>query len=131
MSKKQFAELVKTAKFEGYYDDAKQAFDSLELKLNHNVAIDLEKYKTVLMHILESDIIAAYYYQAGAIEAGLNYDRQLKEAERLLKNPDEYKKILAPQKRPKEVSSVIRIGKKTPENITFKAPGEEFFSAIA
>mgnify|MGYP002522856086 FL=1 len=66
VSKKQFAELVKTAKFEGYYDDAKQAFDSLESKLNHDVAFDLEKYKKVLMHVLEADIIAAYYYQSGA-----------------------------------------------------------------
>ena len=95
VSKKQFDQLVKTAQFEGYYDDAKAAFDALESKLNHDVAFDLEKHKAVLLQILESDIIAAYYYQAGAIEAGLNYDRQLKEAERLLRNPEEYKKLLA------------------------------------
>jgi carboxyl-terminal processing protease len=130
VSKKQFAELVKTAKFEGYYDDSKQAFDSLESKLNHNVAIDLEKYKEVLMHVLETDIIAAYYYQAGAIEAGLNYDRQLKEAERLLKNPEEYKKILAPQK-PKEVSSTIQLKPKSQFPIALKQKKEVFFSAIA
>ena len=62
------------------------------------MAFDLEKHKAVLLQILESDIIAHYYYQAGAIEAGLNYDRQLKEAERLLKNPEEYRKLLAPKK---------------------------------
>ena len=130
VSKKQFAELVKTAKFEGYYDDAKQAFDSLESKLNHNVAIDLEKYKKVLMHVLEADIIAAYYYQSGAIEAGLNYDRQLKEAERLLKNPEEYKKILAPQK-PKEVSTTIQLKPMSQAPIALKQKKEVFFSAIA
>ena len=59
------------------------------------MAFDLEKHKAVLMQVLESDIIAAYYYQAGAIEAGLNYDKQLKEAERLLKNPEEYKRLLS------------------------------------
>jgi carboxyl-terminal processing protease len=96
VSKKQFAELVKTAKFEGYYDEAKTAFDNLEQKLNHDVAFDLEKHKTMLLQILENDIIAHYYYQSGAIEAGLNFDKQLKEAERLLKNPEEYKKLLAP-----------------------------------
>ena len=95
VSKKQFAQLVKTAQFEGYYEDAKEAFDKLESKLNHDVAFDLEKNKAVLLQILESDIIAAYYYQSGSIEAGLNYDRQLKEAERLLKNPEEYKKSLS------------------------------------
>ena len=117
VSMKQFDQLVKTATFEGYYDEAKAAFDGLKEKLNHDVAFDLEKHRAVLLQILEADIIAAYYYQAGSIEAGLNYDRQLKEAERLLKNPEEYQKILAPQK-PKETSSLIKLDKKPIGNIS-------------
>ena len=98
VSKKQLAELVKTAKFEGYYDDAKTAFDELEKKLNHDVAFALDRHEQVIRQIVEQEIIAAYYYQSGAIEAGLGYDKQLKEAIRLLKNPEEYKKLLAPKK---------------------------------
>ena len=94
MSKKQFDELVKTAKFEGYYDEAKEAFDALEQKLKHEVEADLEKHRATIQEMIELDIIAAYYYQAGSIAAGLNYDRQLKEAERILKSPEEYWKIL-------------------------------------
>lgn len=97
ISKKQFAELVKTAKFEGYYDEAKSAFDELEKKLSHDVAYGLDRHEKTIRQILESEIIPAYYYQAGAIEAGLNYDKQLKEAIRLLKNPEEYKKLLSQQ----------------------------------
>ena len=130
VSKKQFAQLVKTAQFEGYYEEAKAAFDNLESKLSHNVAFELEKHKAVLLQILEGDIISAYYYQAGAIEAALNYDRQLKEAERLLKNPEEYKKLLAPQK-PKETSSLIKIDKKPIGNISLKPKKLEIFSAIS
>ena len=130
VSKKQFAELVKTAKFEGYYDEAKAAFDSLESKLNHDVAYALDRHERVIRHILESEIIAAYYYQSGSIEAGLNYDVQLKEAVRLLKNPEEYQKVLAPQK-PKETSSLIKIEKKKPIEITSKSRKMEIFSAIA
>jgi carboxyl-terminal processing protease len=130
VSKKQLEQLVKTARFEGYYDDAKETFDSLEKKLSHNVRVDLEKHKAVLMQIIESDIIAAYYYQAGAIEAGLQYDRQVKEAMKLLKNKEEYEKVLAPAK-PKETSQIIRLGKKKAENITFKAKKVEIFSSIA
>ena len=122
--------MVKTAKFEGYYDDAKDAFAELEAKLNHNVAVDLEKHKEVLLQVLESDIIAAYYYQAGAIEAGLNFDRQLKEAVRLLQNPEEYKKLLVPQK-PKETSSIIQLKPKTQAPVALKQKKEVFFSAIA
>ena len=98
VSQKQFAELVKTAKFEGYYDDAREAFDALEKKLKHNVASDLDKHRAIIQQTLELDIIAAYYYQKGSLEAGLDYDNQLKEAERILNNPDEYQRILQPAK---------------------------------
>jgi carboxyl-terminal processing protease len=130
VSKKQLDQLVKTAQFEGYYDDAKEAFDNLEKKLNHDVAVDLEKHKQVLLQVIEADIIAAYYYQAGSIESGLQYDRQVKEAQKLLKSRDEYKKILAPKK-PKETASIIKIDKKRVENISLKGKNLEIFSAIA
>ena len=99
VSKKQFDELVKTAKFEGYYEDAKEAFDVLEKKLKHDVATDLDKYRETIQQIIELDIIGAYYYQKGGIEASLNGDKQLKEAERLLKSPEEYRKILEPRQK--------------------------------
>ncbi len=130
VSQKQFAELVKTAKFEGYYEDAKGAFDELEKRLNHDVATDLEKHRQVLMQILEADIIAAYYYQAGAIEAGLNYDRQLKEAERILKDPEAYKQLLAPKKM-KDTSAVVKINKNLIGNISVNQKKTDYFSAIA
>ena len=98
VSKKQFDELVKTAKFEGYYDEAKEAFDALGQKLKHDVASDLDKHRDTIQQMLELDIISAYYYQRGGIEAGLNYDKQLKEAERILKSADEYQRILHPVK---------------------------------
>lgn len=99
VSQKQFDELVKTARFEGYYDDAKEAFEALEKKLKHDVASDLDKHRETIQQILELDIVGAYYYQRGSIEAGLNYDKQLKEAERLLKTPAEYRKILEPRQK--------------------------------
>jgi len=98
VSKKQFDELVKTAKFEGYYDEAKDAFDALEQKLKHDVASDLDKHRATIQQMLEMDIISSYYYQKGSIEAGLNYDTQLKEAEHILKSTEEYQRILHPVK---------------------------------
>ena len=99
VSQKQFDELVKTAKFEGYYDDAKEAFEALEKKLKHDVASDLDKHRETIQQSLELDIISAYYFQGGSIEAGLYADKQLKEAERLLKTPAEYRKILEPRQK--------------------------------
>ena len=98
VSEKQLKELVKTAKAEGYYEEAKEAFSLLESKLKHDVGTDISKNEDILRQMLELDIITAYYYQAGSIEAGLKYDKQLKEAIRLLQSPEEYKKLLAPKK---------------------------------
>jgi carboxyl-terminal processing protease len=94
LSQKQFEELVKTAKFEGYYDDARDAFDLLGKHLKHDVATELDKHRETIQQMLEAEIIASYYYQAGAIEAGLSYDKQYLEAVKLLKNVPEYRKIL-------------------------------------
>ena len=54
----------------------------------------------------------------------------MKEAIRLLKNPEEYQKILAPQKT-KETSSLIRLEKKSVGDISLKKQERPVFSAIA
>jgi carboxyl-terminal processing protease len=96
MSKKQFDELVKTAKYEGYYEQSKDAFDALEARLRHDVSADLQKHSNTIRQMIELDIVAAYYYQRGAVEAGLSYDKQLHEAQRLLLNEQELAGILRP-----------------------------------
>ena len=95
-SKKYLEGLVKLARFEGYYDDAKPEFDALEKKLNHNIAKDLDYNKQTLKQLLTSDIVAAYYYQRGAMENGLQFDKQWKKAVELLNDPAAYKKVLQP-----------------------------------
>ena len=97
MSRKQFDELVKTAKFEGYYDEAREQFDALAERLHHDVADELDKHRETIQQILELDILSAYYYQRGTIEAGLGYDKQVGEALRLLGRPDEYRRMLMPK----------------------------------
>ena len=98
VSQKQLKDLEKTAKAEGYYEQAREAFGLLESKLKHDVGTDIDKHKDILRQMLELEIITAYYYQKGGIEAGLQYDKQLKEAIRLLQQPETYKKLLTPKK---------------------------------
>ena len=98
-TEKYLKDLEKLAKFEGYYDDAKQEFKALKKKLSHNVAKDLDYNKNYIKQLLENDIVAAYYYQAGAIQNSLRYDKQVKEAVKLLNSPEEYAKILLPVKK--------------------------------
>ena len=95
VSKKQLDELVKTAKFEGYYDDAKAEFEALKAKIDHHdVARDLNLRRDEIQQVLEQDIVGAYYYQEGQVQVGLRNDKTLREAERILNTPGEYQKVL-------------------------------------
>ena len=98
-TEKYLKDLEKLAKFEGYYDDAKPEFEALKKKLSHNVAKDLDYNKEYIKQLLENEIVAAYYFQAGAIQNSLRYDKQIKEAVKLLNSPEEYGKILHPAKK--------------------------------
>ena len=98
-TEKYLKDLEKLAKFEGYYDDAKPEFEALKKKLSHNVAKDLDYNKEYIKQLLENEIVAAYYFQAGAIQNSLRYDQQIKEAVKLLNSPEDYKLILLPAKK--------------------------------
>ena len=95
VSKKQFEELVKVAKFEGYYDDAKDEFDALKAKLDHHdVSRDLERHRDEIQQLIEQDIVSHYYYQGGQVQVGLRNDKTIQEAERILNTDGEYQKLL-------------------------------------
>ena len=95
VSKSQFDELIKTAKFEGYYDDAKAEFDALKAKIDHHdVARDLDAHRKEIQMLLEQEIISAYYYQGGQLQVALRTDKMLTEAERILNDNDTYQRIL-------------------------------------
>ena len=91
---KEYKKLVEYAKFEGYYDGAKEEFDALEKKLQHNLERELDNNRKVITQMLEQDIITAYYYQKGAIAHMLGSDTQVQKAVELLDNEAEYEGIL-------------------------------------
>ncbi len=95
VSKKQFEELVKVAKFEGYYDDAKDEFEALKAKLDHHdVSRDLERHRDEIQQLIEQDIVSHYYYQGGQVQVGLRNDKTIQEAERILNTDGEYQRLL-------------------------------------
>lgn len=87
-------DLIKVAKFEGYYDRSKAEFDALEQKLQHDLLTELEYHKDIIKRTISTDIITCYYYQKGAIENSLQYDKQLKEAVSLLRDRQRYEQTL-------------------------------------
>ena len=51
-------------------------------------------HRDVLKQIITNDLVTAYYFQAGGVENSLNYDKQVKEACRLINDEAEYRAIL-------------------------------------
>ncbi len=96
VTEKYVEELEKIAKLEGYYDGARQEFDALRTKLHHDTAKDLDFNRQALKELISNNIVTCYYFQRGNIEHALRYDKQMKEAERLLGNLEEYRRLLTP-----------------------------------
>lgn len=97
-SEKFLKDLEQLTRFEGYYDDAKPEFEALKKKLSHNVAKDLEYNKQAIKNIINNDLMAAYYFQRGAIQNSLRHDKQMDEAMKLITDGERYAKILNPKK---------------------------------
>lgn len=95
LSKKQFEEMEKAMKFEGYYDEAKAELEALKAKIDHHdLNSDLDRHRDEIQQMLEQDIVSAYYYQGGQLQVGLRNDKTLQEAQRILNTPGEYNRIL-------------------------------------
>lgn len=92
---KMFDELVKVAQIEGRYSEAQAEFDALKAKLSNNLPADLDRHREVIQSLLEENIVTCYYYQRGAAESMLKYDKQVKRALELLKDKEEYGKLLS------------------------------------
>jgi len=111
VSKKQFEELIKTAKFEGYYDDAKEEFEALKKKIDHHdLSRDLDAHREEIQQMIEQDIVSAYYFQAGQMQVGLRTDKALREAERILTTDGEYEKLLGHAQKVASEQSVDKNG---------------------
>lgn len=95
-TEKMLKTLKEMAKFEGYYDGANKEFEELEKKLKHNLVHDLNYFKKPIKRELSMEIIKRYYYQKGGIIESLKDDDYIKEAEKVLNDTKEYKKILTP-----------------------------------
>lgn len=87
--------LKKVAKFEGY--DVAEDIKALEAKLTHNEDYDFEHWKPEIKKLLNNEIMLRYYYRRGLIRNSLNNDKTLDTALVVLNNPQEYRKMLAPQ----------------------------------
>ncbi|MDL2212367.1 S41 family peptidase [Bacteroides sp. OttesenSCG-928-N06] len=94
-SEKILKTLKEAAEFEGYLANASEEFTALEKKLNHNLDRDLDYFAEDIKDIISNEIVKRYYSQRGGIIQQLQKDPDLKEAVRVLKDSDGYKKVLS------------------------------------
>ncbi len=95
-SLKALKRLKELAQFEGYADDAKDAFNALEEKLEHNIVHDLHTFQEEIKQSIEQQIARRYYYQKGEIIQILKTDETLEKALQILEDKTAYDQILAP-----------------------------------
>ena len=93
--------LERTARFEGCYEGAKPEFEALAAKMKGGVAADLElpKNKEEIKSVLESDIVARYYFRRGVVQQQLKTDKDLKTALEILTDTERYESLLTPVKK--------------------------------
>jgi carboxyl-terminal processing protease len=92
-TEEQLDKLLEVAKREKYYDLSKDEFETLKVKLGHNIDQDLEHFKKEISELMADEIISRYYYQKGAIKAALKDDQDVFKALEILHKPDGYAAI--------------------------------------
>lgn len=87
-------DLKEVAEKEGYYAEIKKLYDEMLPHLTPSKERDLDKFKAEILTILEDEIISRYYFQKGRTIYGINSSNDVKKAIEILKNKEEYNKIL-------------------------------------
>ena len=93
-TEKSLKKLKKQAEDEEYFDALSEEYNALVLKMQLNKEDDLQNSKGDIKEILTGEIMSRYYYQKGRLKAGLNFDIELDKAIEVLKNKEQYNKIL-------------------------------------
>lgn len=92
---RQLKQLVASAKSEQYYEKIEDQISTLETQVKKNKENDLIKIKDEIKLLLEQEIASRYYLQKGIIESTFDEDLDLQAAMQVLKDNDEYGKLLA------------------------------------
>lgn len=89
--------LIKQAKKEKTYTELKTELDALKTKVLSSRKDNLTQYKPEIKRVLESEIVQRYYFEKGKAQQAFQYDKELKEAVKLLTNKNVLEAILKGQ----------------------------------
>ena len=93
---KRAEDLLHAAKNERAGADVQSQVNKLQSTIQQNRLTDLQRFKTDISELLNSEIAFHYKLTAGQIEFAMDQDDEILEAKKILENNASYKKILAP-----------------------------------
>lgn len=96
---KLFDALVEKAKKDSTYEAAKQQYDALQMALFRCQDEELDKNKEDIIRLISTDLAQRYYFQKGASEENLKYDKESKRASDILRDRKAYDSILSTSKK--------------------------------
>lgn len=95
-------QLEELAKFEGYDRDSKAEFDALRKKLTPSLRADAEASKAEILDMLRGELALHSFGSAGYYAVIMETDPTLREAVKLLEDPERYRAILTSTKETKD-----------------------------
>ena len=87
--------LKTTSEKENYFNLLQPQYLNLFDEFELNKKNDLDRNKQIINEILSEEISSRYYYQEGRIRTSIEYDKEIKEAIKHLKQKDLYNSILS------------------------------------
>lgn len=93
-SEKGIESLISNAQKEQMNSETIKQMNDLKQRIIEDKKNDIYKFKDEIKLLLLDEIIKRYYYQKGSIEASLKHDKEVKRAIEILKDKNEYNKIL-------------------------------------
>lgn len=96
---KLFGALVEKAKKDSTYEAAKQQYDALQMALFRCQDEELDNNKEEIIRLISTDLAQRYYFQKGASEENLKYDKETKRASDILRDRKAYDSILSTSKK--------------------------------
>jgi len=99
-SEEKLEELYAVMERDGYQIFVQQDYNALATSLQVLKTEDLSRQREEISRLLKREIIYRYYFDTGQVKASLAEDKELKEAYRILGDPEAYSKLLAGGYRP-------------------------------
>lgn len=96
-TEKALEEFKKKAEDEKYFATVENAYISLKAALTLDKQKDIRKNQSEIRELLENEIVKRYYLEKGAFQHSLQIDPDVIEAQKLLRNPQQYQSLLQPK----------------------------------